>query len=613
MEATSSRAKSRLLFIILSLGLIIGGQTWARTTTLDHEQATLVSKFAKYVTWPTEARQREFVIGVYDDAEKYTYFSNFFANKGIRGKDILVRLVKTTSEAEEVNILYVPSLNQNRFIKLADKVSGSHVLIISENSKYNQNTMVDISYNEDDAKIVLKVNDDAIKAEQLMIPELSYFTDDKKDEEILTISPTALKKQRTDQLAKLQKDFIQQKEILESLETQTIQQKNLLDELNQKLSLSKDNAEKQELTLQKNAVRLKLSEQENEKKNQEIKAQEKKLQQLEKQLKNQQAQLENTPQNEKDDNSEQQSQADAQAINELTEKLKKQEGITNNTLKKVTVLTDENKSLASFQTLFYVVLLIAIIALVIAYLMWKKTLNATSQTLIKSDVKKDPLLPVREKQLIKSENLAALGYVATDVTYAASLALDDLKHELDSIGDTKNAAKLNPVLTLLDNFNVIAADQDDTKIQSFDIITYIKNMMMLFDLEFSQSDITYNYSGENTLVIKSVPSFIAIVLLNLINNSLKHGFDNKGKGKITLKVDKSSKNGAKITYTDNGKGMNKAILKQVFEPFFTTRNDRGYVGVGMSTTYDLIKNKLAGDISIESQEGKGTTVTITLP
>lgn len=613
MEATSSRAKSRLLFIILSLGLIIGGQTWARTTTLDHEQATLVSKFAKYVTWPTEARQREFVIGVYDDAEKYTYFSNFFANKGIRGKDILVRLVKTTSEAEEVNILYVPSLNQNRFIKLADKVSGSHVLIISENSKYNQNTMVDISYNEDDAKIVLKVNDDAIKAEQLMIPELSYFTDDKKDEEILTISPTALKKQRTDQLAKLQKDFIQQKEILESLETQTIQQKNLLDELNQKLSLSKDNAEKQELTLQKNAVRLKLSEQENEKKNQEIKAQEKKLQQLEKQLKNQQAQLENTPQNEKDDNSEQQSQADAQAINELTEKLKKQEGITNNTLKKVTVLTDENKSLASFQTLFYVVLLIAIIALVIAYLMWKKTLNATSQTLIKSDVKKDPLLPVREKQLINSENLAALGYVATDVTYAASLALDDLKHELDSIGDTKNAAKLKPVLTLLDNFNIIAADQDDTKIQSFDIITYIKNMMMLFDLEFSQSDITYNYSGENTLVIKSVPSFIAIVLLNLINNSLKHGFDNKGKGKITLKVDKSSKNGAKITYTDNGKGMNKAILKQVFEPFFTTRNDRGYVGVGMSTTYDLIKNKLAGDISIESQEGKGTTVTITLP
>lgn len=135
MEATFTQLKSCALFIILSLGFIIAGQTWARTTTLDHEQATLVSKFAKYVIWPTEARQREFVIGIYDNVEKYNYFSNFFANKGIRGKDIIVRLVANTKEAQDVNILYVPSLNQNKFIKLAGKISGSHVLIVSEDNK----------------------------------------------------------------------------------------------------------------------------------------------------------------------------------------------------------------------------------------------------------------------------------------------------------------------------------------------------------------------------------------------------------------------------------------------------------------------------------------------
>ena len=59
--------------------------------------------------------------------------------------------------------------------------------------------------------------------------------------------------------------------------------------------------------------------------------------------------------------------------------------------------------------------------------------------------------------------------------------------------------------------------------------------------------------------------------------------------------------------------MSKATLGQVFTPFFTTQSSRGYVGVGMSTTYDLVKKKLAGDIKIDSQEGKGTTVTITLP
>nr|WP_274620465.1 ATP-binding protein [Colwellia maritima] len=119
--------------------------------------------------------------------------------------------------------------------------------------------------------------------------------------------------------------------------------------------------------------------------------------------------------------------------------------------------------------------------------------------------------------------------------------------------------------------------------------------------------------GEQKLSIRSVPSFIALALLNLINNSLKHGFDNTGNGKITLTVEKGAKNGAKITYKDDGKGMDKTVLKQVFTPFFTTRKDRGYVGVGMSTTHDLIKNKLGGDIKIESQVGKGTTVIITLP
>lgn len=610
MEATFTQLKSCALFIILSLGFIIAGQTWARTTTLDHEQATLVSKFAKYVIWPTEARKREFVIGIYDNVEKYNYFSNFFANKGIRGKDIIVRLVVNTKEAQDVNILYVPSLNQNKFIKLADKISGSHVLIVSEDNKYNLNTMVDISYNKDDAKIILKINDEKISDEQLVMPDLAYFLDDKTNEEILTISPTALKKQRSEQLLALKNNLEQEKKILES---QAMKQKALLDELTKKLELGKENAERNNLTLQKSAIRLKLAEQENNQKNQRIESQEKQLQQLKKQLDTLQFQLANNkeePQISKQENTEKQPET---AVEELTEKLKKQEGITKSTLIKLSHLTKENKLLTSFQMLFYVFVFIAVMALFIAVKMWNKAKSSASRSSSQVDNKNDILLPIRESQLIKSENLAAFGYIATDITFAVSVSLDDYIIELESSGDTKNITKIKPIVTLLDNFNHIAADQDDTDIQNFDVIAYMQKMMMLYDFEFSQSDVVYHYSGEKTLMIKSVPSFIALALLNLINNSLKHGFNNKGHGKITLKVENGAQSGAKITYSDDGKGMDKTTLKQVFTPFFTTRKDRGYVGVGMSTTYDLIKNKLAGDIQIESQVGKGTAVTITLP
>ena len=263
--------------------------------------------------------------------------------------------------------------------------------------------------------------------------------------------------------------------------------------------------------------------------------------------------------------------------------------------------------------LFYVFLIIAIIALIAAYMMWKKAKDSASQATVPSKNEDSQLLVAREEQLIKSENFAAIGYIASDITYAVGLSLDDLQAKLETAGDTNNTETLKPIVTLLTNFNLIAADQDDTSPQSFDVIAYIQKMMMLYEFEFSQSDIVYNYSGEKALNIKSVPSYIALILLNIVNNSLKHGFNNNGNGKIALKVEKGLKGGARITYSDDGKGMNKATLEQVFTPFFTTQSSRGYVGIGMSTTYNLVKNKLAADIKIDSQEGKGTTVTITLP
>ncbi len=61
-----------------------------------------------------------------------------------------------------------------------------------------------------------------------------------------------------------------------------MKQKALLDELTKKLELGKENAERNNLTLQKSAIRLKLAEQENNQKNQRIESQEKQLQQLKK-------------------------------------------------------------------------------------------------------------------------------------------------------------------------------------------------------------------------------------------------------------------------------------------------------------------------------------------
>lgn len=612
MEAKFARLRSNFILIMVSIGLVLGGQAWAQSTTIEFEKATLVSKFAKYVTWPDGAIKTEFVIGVYEDNAKYDYFKNFFANKGVKNKDISVRLITSFQEAKDVNILYISS-NKRNLLTLADKaINGSHVLIITENSKVPNETMIDLSYDKQKSALIFNVNDANIIAEQLIFPEFSYFVDDKKNKEVLPESPSfALKKQQEEELLALKN--------LLALQKQIVEQKTTLSQLNKKLDLSEENSKKYSLSLQQTSEDLKTAHQENARKSEEIKAKDQQLQELEKQFKVQQEQLKMN----KEDwqlAGENKAKEQEESLIELTEKLKQQKEITDQNAKKLASMTNEladvnkeNKSLSSFQLLFYVFAIIAVIALVTAFIMWKKAKNIVLQPSLSSTDENASLLPIREEQLIKSENFAALGYVATDITYAVGLSLVDLQTELKSTKDDKNLAILNPVVTLLENFNTIAADQDDTEIQSFDVIAYMQKMMMLYEFEFSQSDITYHYSGEKSLMIKSVPSYIAIVLLNVINNSLKHGFDNNGNGQIALKVEKDTKNGVKITYSDDGKGMSKTTLEQVFKPFYTTRSDRGYVGVGMSTTYDIIKNKLAGEIKIDSQIGIGTTVIITLP
>ncbi|GAB3709844.1 hypothetical protein GCM10027592_46390 [Spirosoma flavus] len=70
---------------------------------------------------------------------------------------------------------------------------------------------------------------------------------------------------------------------------------------------------------------------------------------------------------------------------------------------------------------------------------------------------------------------------------------------------------------------------------------------------------------------------------------------------------------AVIQVSDNGIGMSDAVEQKIFQPFFTTKPTGQGTGLGLSLSYDIITKGHNGTISVESQEGQGTTFTITLP
>ena len=117
-------------------------------------------------------------------------------------------------------------------------------------------------------------------------------------------------------------------------------------------------------------------------------------------------------------------------------------------------------------------------------------------------------------------------------------------------------------------------------------------------------------------VSDDIPSFendkgrIQEIFLNLINNSFA-AMDDGGYLNIAAKCNED-KSSVSVIVTDDGGGIPEDDMKRIFDPFFSTKTKKGGTGLGLSITYGLIQ-KIGGKIDVESEVGKGTSFTVTLP
>lgn len=101
------------------------------------------------------------------------------------------------------------------------------------------------------------------------------------------------------------------------------------------------------------------------------------------------------------------------------------------------------------------------------------------------------------------------------------------------------------------------------------------------------------------------------VFLNIIDNAI----DAVGKnGSIEIKTghDPARNSEVFIRISDDGPGIPKELMGKIFDPFFSTKNQTEGTGLGLSISYSIIE-KLGGKITVQSEEGKGTTFVIYVP
>jgi signal transduction histidine kinase len=107
------------------------------------------------------------------------------------------------------------------------------------------------------------------------------------------------------------------------------------------------------------------------------------------------------------------------------------------------------------------------------------------------------------------------------------------------------------------------------------------------------------------------------VVTNLIVNACTHGYgeaspETSGERPVRVEVTVSETH-LVLGVQDHGAGMPTEVAHRVFEPFFTTRRGQGGTGLGMHIVHQLITERFAGEVQLDTGVGRGTRWTLRLP
>jgi PAS domain S-box-containing protein len=227
-----------------------------------------------------------------------------------------------------------------------------------------------------------------------------------------------------------------------------------------------------------------------------------------------------------------------------------------------------------------------------------------------------------EKQMAQAEKLASIGQFSAGVAHEINnplgiilgytqLLLKDSGTEEELHDDLKTIEKnVRSCKTIVEDLLSFARGSESKK-ELTGIHSIIDDVVSFMQHHASSDDIriTTDYDPQIPPMDLDVKK-IKQVFINLLMNA-KHAIDQKGNIKIATALDGDTDQ-ILVKVKDNGHGIDKIDLSRIFDPFFTTKPTGEGTGLGLSVSYGIIKNH-GGDIAVESEVGKGSTFTMTLP
>ena len=252
----------------------------------------------------------------------------------------------------------------------------------------------------------------------------------------------------------------------------------------------------------------------------------------------------------------------------------------------------------------------------------EKALRESEEKLKKYSENLEEIVEEKTKQVIQMEKLSSLGELMGGIAHQinnplvgvvnfSQLVLKKMDTDDPSREEVETIRKAGIECRDIINKLLAFSRQSSFEPVPLEVNRLIDESLELLVRQFGLDKIHIDkFYQENIPLLTLDATLVKQVFFNIINNA-RQAMSEDGRLQISTSLVKSTFHDdmVEINFSDNGVGIKQDDLHNVFNPFFTTKDGEGGVGIGLTIVRDIV-NRHNGDIMVKSNEGAGTTFTI---
>ncbi len=228
------------------------------------------------------------------------------------------------------------------------------------------------------------------------------------------------------------------------------------------------------------------------------------------------------------------------------------------------------------------------------------------------------------ESIVKNERLAAIGQTVSGLAHCIKNVLNGIQggsYILDLGLKKENFSNVDKGWGIVKKNNEFMKElvldmlsyskEREPEYETVDVNELVKSVCELMEQKGKEKNVSMQFIPEEFLnEVEIDAKGVKRCVLNLVSNAID-ACEEIDKGSVKVSIQNTRGKIFRIHVADSGVGMPPEIQAKLFQVFFSTKGSKG-TGLGLAVSYKIIKEH-GGNISVDSEKGKGTKFTITLP